>query len=422
MNLNRQSITSQISPKEKLAKFAMCIIALVWLGYPIQASIPIILNADTRPFNFGFRLLYAVISLLVIFKFYLSRKTLTFTKGSAIIAFFWLFYSIRLIYDNSILGIQFLDGPSYVYSFAFGNTLLPLVAIITITKYLNYKYVFKVLYIVIATSSIVILVLILYQNKGLSVTLFSGRVSITQDDTKLVISTLWVGFFGSILGVTTLLKLIFLKLSIWEKLISMLLLIIAILNVFLGASRSPFFTLVILASLSILLSLYFSVKKGRIPVKTLSIFTLIFIALSFGISQFRNIDFAMVERLTKFSEAREIDEKEERDYEWESAWNQFQSSPVWGDKFITDYDDYYPHNIHLEVLMSLGLLGGIPYLLIYLGLFKRLKKSISNHNIYAIFLFFIFANVVFFSSTSGALYADTASWGLLGLLLNNLKK
>ena len=99
---------------------------------------------------------------------------------------------------------------------------------------------------------------------------------------------------------------------------------------------------------------------------------------------------------------------------WRSSIEQFQGSPIFGDSLENLAFNFYPHNIFLEVMISTGLLGLIPFVtLIFMALFKcfSIMKYRPNHA----GIVFMLVNSLIQSLFSGALYS--ASWLAISLAL-----
>jgi O-antigen ligase len=107
----------------------------------------------------------------------------------------------------------------------------------------------------------------------------------------------------------------------------------------------------------------------------------------------------------------------DRIYMWESAWQQFKSSPVLGDRFINNIDKTYSHNIILDSLMSTGLLGTIPFLF-YLAMpflmFYKLNKTRKRQ---LLIVFILFLATFMLSMTSGGLFTVSEFWILSALII-----
>jgi O-antigen ligase len=395
-------------------KLAVWIIALICFGYPFQAFFPVFFSFDSKTWNLSIRLIYAIVLLVLSLS---SEKSIS--KLILPVLIFWFLYSIRLICDLNIRGISFGGGDTlFVYSFAFGSTFLSIIASIFCFKKIPLIYIIEVFYRVILISGVSILFLVIYQNNGIDQSLFTKRLSITaKDEDLLTINTLWIGFFGCCLGVASLFRIAFMELKPHNLILTILLFFIAVIELFLGAARSPFIAFILLSSIILLTNMFKVFKrKGQNAARLLILVSFLIIAVYSVIKLSDQIDFAIIDRLINFNESRQLGDKEERDFEWQSAWNQFLDSPIIGDQFVTKYDQYYPHNVHLEVLMSLGLIGGLLYLMIYSIIVKNIVKAFRYFNKDQMFTTYIFLCSLFFTSTSGSLWTDATTWSLIVII------
>lgn len=176
---------------------------------------------------------------------------------------------------------------------------------------------------------------------------------------------------------------------------------------FLGASRGS--VLAILATYLVVVTLMPGYKK-----KMTVVALLMFLAIASIIS----ISFLGSDVFDRFLSIQE-DVKDGNDtairlVTWIHAWDQFTSSPIFGDSLEGTYDNYYPHNIFLEVLITTGLVGFIPFLIfIYLVSIKALKIIRNYPKDGWIVVPFIQGIVQGFFS--GALYSS--AWLAIGLAL-----
>src|ERR1700730_7354103 len=123
----------------------------VWLvlflsvGYPIQASIPILLHVSSTPINATFRGIYAFAALILLISALPKKKMIS--KGAIWLLLFWLFYSIRFVVDISYRGIKFGEKDTFfMYSMVFGNCFLPMVAVIFNSKYIRIENLYEKIY------------------------------------------------------------------------------------------------------------------------------------------------------------------------------------------------------------------------------------------------------------------------------------
>ncbi|MBP3831989.1 MAG: O-antigen ligase family protein [Clostridia bacterium] len=110
------------------------------------------------------------------------------------------------------------------------------------------------------------------------------------------------------------------------------------------------------------------------------------------------------------------------------AWNQFMSSPIWGSyfrilrEFSYRYFGAYPHNLFLEILITMGLLGFTPFLTFLYKTFKNAStilqsKENANYRACVILFFSSFLELL----TSGTLLLNTGFW-LFFYIVNSYDK
>lgn len=103
---------------------------------------------------------------------------------------------------------------------------------------------------------------------------------------------------------------------------------------------------------------------------------------------------------------------------WRDAIDQFLSSPIVGDSIQTNSILYpYPHNQFIEVLMSTGLIGFIPYFLLMLnGILKSIKivRYRKTHSWISV----LFIQSILSGMLSGNIYSDIWYFSSLGLVLS----
>ena len=384
---------------------------LTLAAYPISASLSIFLKTPSTPINFGYRFIIVLLSL-----YFLIKNNLIFRQRLSLInqlfLLFWGIYIIRLFYDLTIRGIHLGSyGTFTIFSFAIGNCLLPFIALALGAKQIQPKYFIRYYFLTVFVSNILIITSVIIQNQGINIAMFLNRVSIVgvEDENALVINTILISYYGELLLVFTT-YLIFVKSSLFKKPFLYVSIIIGIFNLILGASRGP-----MLGALLCMFFLCYAFFPKKLKIKKSTIYGVV-ISLGLFIILLNNArwqdKFTAFRRLGIFLDDANSNNrvKEGRDYEWEAAWNQFSKNPFLGDKITNDYDQYYTHNIYLEVLQSVGLLGGIPF---FLGLtilsFLMLKYKKEP------FAYIFLPNAIF-GLTSGSLYFNVGFWVSMALL------
>jgi len=106
---------------------------------------------------------------------------------------------------------------------------------------------------------------------------------------------------------------------------------------------------------------------------------------------------------------------------FKSAWEQFLSYPILGDQYLSRYANYYPHNIFLEVLMALGIIGGIIFILIIFFAVRKASVILRNYNEDIFIPFLLLITLVLAGMTSGSLFTGVGLWSWLSLF-NSIQK
>ena len=99
------------------------------------------------------------------------------------------------------------------------------------------------------------------------------------------------------------------------------------------------------------------------------------------------------------------------------SFKQIISAPLFGSyfrllkEFSSLYDGGWPHNVFLEMLMTMGLLGFLPFCLFLINVFVRLKDICLRINtIYILPLLGLFLSEFLFLMTSGSIVLNSEFW------------
>jgi O-antigen ligase len=107
----------------------------------------------------------------------------------------------------------------------------------------------------------------------------------------------------------------------------------------------------------------------------------------------------------------------QRNQSYAGAFTQFLESPLLGDSLEERTSLFYPHNLILESLMSVGVIGTVPLLFVLIACFHRATKLIrirSPHGWIAL----IFIQQLVASQFSGAIYTSDTLWVCIAVLLS----
>ena len=390
-------------------------------GYPINVAIIKVLGIPSTPFNMGVRVIWLGISVYLIGTLILKETTQKLYVSGYFIILFWILYSMRLFYDVSFRGIYLPGRDSfYTYTFAFGSCFIPSVAIFLCAKHINLKkaapYLF---YIIFASNIAIVLVLKFFLGADHDITMLRANIS-SEDGGGNVLNPIGISYYGELLALVAIAKLLVIRgNNFFNTLICFLAIIIGLSNLALGASRGPLFSFIII--LLFIVATHFKVAKytPMYIVKFIAIVSSFTALIYFFIFPYvASLNLSMFSRVSKFFIERvEKEELEARDYEWSAAWNQFLNSPFIGDKYLNDYDGFYPHNIALEVLMSTGIVGGIAFMIICSYILQRAFYTYQTGKSY--FLFFIaFSGTFFIGLTSGCIWLTSDFWVMITFVLS----
>lgn len=96
---------------------------------------------------------------------------------------------------------------------------------------------------------------------------------------------------------------------------------------------------------------------------------------------------------------------------WKNTWQQFLSSPIFGNSLESDWLGYHPHNLILEVLVTTGLLGFVPFVAFLIIVLRKSARLIQTRPDYS-WIIVIFTQAFTAHLFSGAIYS--AAWLALG--------
>lgn len=414
---------------QKTGQLGAFLMAILIFGFPLQSFIPFLLRVNSNPINVTFRIIYFIISLILIF-FQIKFSSKVFLGWAAFI-FFWAVYAVRLIYDLEVKGLTYIDTEkSFVYSSAFGIILVPSIAIYYSAKYMNTKYVLKVIFTILILSNICLCYSILSFGHWNILEIIINRANVNVEingEQKSIVNPITISYFGEILAIMSIHILNFKLLSNKSafKWLLYVCIFLGIFNLVLGGSRGPMVSFAIL----FVIELYFSFKKNNFHIVHISkIFFLSVLLISALIYNFSNKvsfdDISILSRLAYSSEAKEYGVKEERDFLFESAWNQFLDSPIIGDSFLTK-EPYssYSHNLILDVLMATGVIGMIIFVLFGFFIIKILVQKISSYRDLEIWKLYtiIYFSILLICMTSGGLFVSSNFWIFSAFILGSLK-
>lgn len=378
---------------------------LCFVGYQLATSIFLPVSSDIASISLSVTVPYRAfaffVSIIVIIINYKNHFRLYNVPLIAFL-FFWGILIIRMFYDI-YFGINFkLTETSQLWLYVFGICLPIVFSIIISFKYIDLDKSF--FWIFCATA--LILVLSLFSNQAL---LFGSD---ERQDANLAFNTIQFGHFGTsatILGIFILIKK---KLKVHLRLIVFLITILGLFCMLRAGSRGP-----VVALIFVLFFFLFSRGKNLFrSIISLSVAISLTIVLIEQILTFmRNISPIMEDRLRL---AIYEGDTSNRDPLYELAIKSFLESPLIGKQFAffdTDGTFVYTHNLILDTLMGLGIVGFVAIVYILFSAFKisyyLIRKNDSQY-----WLALLLLHQIIFNMMSSAFYYNQLMSALFVIL------
>jgi hypothetical protein len=339
-------------------------IVLACLSYPVTTVSLVRLGLPVGPSNITIKAVTASMFALV-FAWAIRRRGEVPQAAWPLLAFLAI-YSLRIIWDLAIAGVR-LDGYSagYVLVYFFVLTALPVTALLLAWRDLQVASLHRWMLVALGAANIALVVQVFSATAVELATLLSGRMQIAEKGEEVaVLSPLTFGFIGAATAAFCLARLcLYRDDGGWRRLALALLGCVGLVNMMLGASRGPIAGLT-LAALLLAWRLLTTPRSATEPPRWwagICLATPIALLLALAVTEI--VPTFLFARILFFFQDRSSGVKEERDYQFEAAWKDFLESPLIGRHFVSSLDNFYPHNVALEVLMSTGLLGGLLFLL-----------------------------------------------------------
>ena len=339
-------------------------VALLVAGYPIFASLALLAGVDSQAFTVPYRAVLLILCGVIVWHFrsdfLAAPPALVFGLGV-----FWLMYSLRLLFDLAIYptGGMRLQPKDYFIA-TYGMTIPPcLAALVGMDQAMLRRGLVATFWVNLVAVALSVFTLygVGYGLEGLDV----GRLG------NEVLSPIAVSLSGAMLVALALCILTVFpatrKLRIWAALA----LFPGFLALYLGSSRGPAIALMITVAIMTVILLW----RGKsirvlIGISFVSLAALVMLESASDEGGSLNRRLLMLRSLEDQSDNVRL-------ILWDSAWNLYLSSPAFGAAIEEEVYGYYPHNIVLESLMSIGTAGGmLSIALMAAALFCALKLAV----------------------------------------------
>jgi len=422
MSFNRANLLpSAASRIQKTYWLESLLFALLFCGYPVVSFLPEFLPLPDRAASVGFRALCLGMSFWVVVR---GRWNLRRADRSLILVVcFWVGYLLRVIYDYYFSGAvgrwEFREYMAYTY----GISCASMVAMFFVRDWRNLRYAPPICMVLSAFACILAIKYGVSSAELETIGRLAANerlnpISLGHTATTLILTSLWYllrrekDVKKEELSVRELQQDTFFKLigRVFRVVRTPLLVLAVAVGLYalgLSASRGP--TLALLVSLG-LIAFWL---KGRV---------VYLVVLSIGaVATFLQLDFlsqlssmgVSINRVMSMGLQMEDYGGGGRTDLYTEAWNFFMANPITGSALFLQ-NGSYPHNLILEIMMSMGLVGCISFFtILYWALRNLITQSKGNPLVFWIFL--LFGQAFTGAMTSGAIYYDPAMWGVLGL-------
>lgn len=360
--------------------------------------------------NMGFaeisRLLTIPVRILVLFSLailYLRRPKIRLDKFLSLFLIFSFFYYLRIL-------IEFFNNPliyhiSVVEFFLYFTSFVFIPFLLISQLFLN-NMSFNIIFKAITSSTLLLGLLSYFFYKNFLGQV--GRIFVVMGVQDNFFSPLFLSYCGA-LGIG--LGIVFLMtnkgLARKTKINLILLIGVSFVPFLLGASRGSL--------LAIILPFFFLTISISNKNKRITIIVAMIITSSLIVYSADYFSSSVIERFLSIKNDMEMGKSSAiRLLFWKSSVLQFLENPIFGNSLECTFAKFYPHNIYLEVLLSTGLVGGIPFFILQFNAFRIIIKIIKYTPKYS-WLAALFLQSFSQNMFSGSIYSS--SWYFISLAL-----
>ncbi|MDR2036299.1 MAG: O-antigen ligase family protein [Bacteroidales bacterium] len=274
--------------------------------------------------------------------------------------------------------------------------------------------------------NILILLCYFYQNNwSFSSGFFIRRAGLLYKDLD-ILNPISFGIYGGCLFLSCFCVLVKYK-HLFPRLIinaAWFFLIIGLFNLIISTSRGPILSTILTTMVIAFITYSDSKKTFNFYNKILTILFIIFISGTLVLSYIsvNNIEIGIFNRFKLMKENSQTGKKETRVDLYSEAFEMFKSSPIIGKRFVTESKysgGAYPHNIFLEIMMALGLLGLFFFIIIMYNLYKKIS-SLRRESAYYLFFFCLLVFFFWMAQVTGSLFNNFELW-ILSATMFSLK-
>lgn len=370
------------------------------VGYPLLAIVNHIFDQPNSAISLTFRGLCAVAATIIIIR----AKAVRFDSPLLLLTIFGVTYATQLVLTLHIRGESSALDPIDYWIWMFGACLVPSIATYLCFSQKHEVLVSKVLAVAAIAATCLLLMFastLEYLPNGIAVN--TGRYSIPSLNPiavgHIAASTILIGIGIFLRGST---------LKVREIVVLAVGITAGVFLLVFANSRGP-----LLALGCALLFLGFARfdRRGTIVLGVVTLCSVAYListqpaALTDGL--LRRIDL-MLSGVDASTNSRIL--------AVQGAWDQFLGSPLIGDGVDVRVTRFYPHNVIVEALMTTGLLGGVPFIMLLFFAFKSAFKLLRLRE-GSIWLSLLFVQSVVAAQLSSSIYQSTTMWVAMAAVL-----
>jgi O-antigen ligase len=360
-------------------------IVMLCFSYVTTTSLALQLGIPTGPLNAAIKGSIALMFLVVLFAS--DRLNRDDYHRLFPLMFFFLLYSIRMLYDIVVYDVLFTDQSLiYITGFFFGLTMLPTIAVGMRLHVDDIPRLHNWILIALTIANVAVVAYFFGGGTIVAEEAFSGRIQ-TEGEAAgtTVLNPITISLYGTMLAVFSLGRLTVKRDDgLQMKAFLLFCVVLGFSTLLMGGSRGP------LLSFSVNIAIIIFVLLRSLVVRS-AIRTQASVWLILGVGAALFVSFVIVQgqslylfdRIVDMLVSRSQGGREERDFLWAMAWSDFERAPLFGYSYVTSIGGYHPHNTVLEALMATGAFGGIfIFIAHYLGLrgyWRMLNGSLGPH-------------------------------------------
>jgi len=355
--------------KSKIIEFHFL---LLFVGYPVAAAVCILSGIGTL--TIFYRAILLITSLLLISK--LTRNSVRKNDGIFLIALmiFWALYQARIFVDVGLQAVYSMELRHYTIEFWL-QLIIPTLSVISLSGRGFDQNRFLRLFLMV---SLIALAFNFYYGYVDAMNIMTygirwGTEKINPITLGHNVVTFWLAFYCVV------------RTKKWGVVLAVLVYIALLPFLFVTGSRGPLLAYFIL----LFFILFYERKYFIICIATISIVSMIIALFAFKTiigDQFETATI-FIDRLANAGSSNDASSSI-RMRTYMEALGQFANAPILGDALEEKTENYYPHNIIIEALMALGVIGGSLLLYIFgwfyyrLFSFRRLVLTPENNALY----------------------------------------